>query len=78
MLQQAEQQRILNILNELPPDKLHEVVDFAEYLKTKGAPTKTKIKARHMTIPTYHMGRVEKGAFDRSNLYGEYFDRKFD
>lgn len=76
MLQQTEQQRILNILKGLPPDKLHEVVDFAEYLKTKEAAVKAPKKPRHVTIPTFHLGRIEKSAFDRGALYGEYLDRK--
>jgi len=77
MLQHTEQQRILNILKDLPPDKLHEVVDFAEYLKTKEMPAKAKGKPRHVTIPTFHLGRIEKDAFDRRTLYGEYIDHKF-
>lgn len=76
MLAQTEQQRILNILKELPPDKLYEVVDFAEYLKTKEIPVKVKKKPHHVTIPTFHLGRIEKGAFERGALYGEYIDRK--
>ncbi|MDO8444592.1 MAG: DUF2281 domain-containing protein [Deltaproteobacteria bacterium] len=76
MLQQSEQQRILSILKELPPDKLHEVVDFAEYLKTKETTAKAKERPRHVTIPTFHLGRLEKSALDRDALYGEYLDRK--
>ena len=76
MLQHAEQQRILNILKELPPEKLHEVIDFAEYLKTKEIPAKAKKTPRHVTIPTFHLGHIEKGATDRGALYGEYLDRK--
>jgi len=78
MLQQTEQQRILNILKELPPDKLREVVDFVEYLKAKEMPAKTKGKPHHVTIPTFHLGHIEKGATDRDALYGEYLDRKLD
>ena len=78
MLQHTEQQRILNILKELPPGKLDEVIDFAEYLKTKEIPAKTKKKKpHHVTIPTFHLGHIEKGAIDRGALYGEYLDRKF-
>lgn len=76
MLQHAEQQRILNILKELPPAKLDEVIDFAEYLKTKEIPAKAKKMPRHVTIPTFHLGHIEKGATDRGALYGEYLDRK--
>lgn len=76
MLQHTEQQRILNILKELPPEKLDEVIDFAEYLKTKEPPAKAKKKPRHLTIPTFHLGHIEKGATDRDALYGEYLDRK--
>ena len=76
MLQHTEQQKILNILKELPPEKLHEVIDFAEYLKTKEIPAKAKKKPRHVTIPTFHLGHIEKGAADRGALYGEYLGRK--
>lgn len=78
MLPQTEQKRILNILKELPPARLDEVIDFAEYLKTKEAPAKPATKPRRVTIPTFHLGRIEKGAFDRNALYGEYLDRKLD
>jgi len=78
MLQQTEKQRILSILKELPPEKLAEVIDFAEYLKAKETPAKAKKGPRHVTIPTFHLGRVEEGAFDRGALYGEHLDRKFD
>lgn len=79
MLLQAEQKKILNILKDLPPDKLDEVVDFAEYLKARGkAPQKTTKETHTSPIPTFHLGHIEKGAFDRSGLYGEHLDRKFD
>lgn len=78
MPQHAEQQRILDILKELPLDKLHEVMDFAEYLKMKEMPAKAKRKPRHVTIPTFRLGHIEKGAFERGALYGEYLDRKLD
>lgn len=79
MLLQAEQQKILNILKDLPPGKLEEVVDFAEYLKAKGkAPQEAKKKAQALTLPTFHLGHIEKDAFDRKALYGEHLDRKFD
>lgn len=78
MLLQAEQKKILNILKDLPPDKLDEVVDFAEYLKARGnVQQKTKKKTQVLTLPTFHLGRIEKDAFDRSALYGEHLDRKF-
>lgn len=77
MLLQVEQQRILNILKELPPDKLNEVVDFAEYLQTRTV-HKIKKKTRSLDIPTFHLGRMEKSAFDRVTIYGEYLDHKFD
>ncbi len=58
MLQHTEQQRILDILKKLPPDKLHEVVDFAEYLKTKEIPAKAMKKPRHVTFTTFLFGRM--------------------
>jgi hypothetical protein len=33
-------ERVLNILRELPPAKVNEVIDFAEYLKQKSLKTK--------------------------------------
>lgn len=69
MLLQAEQKKILNILKDLPPDKLDEVVDFAEYLKARGkVQQKTKKKTQTLTLPTFHLGHIEKDAFDRSAL----------
>lgn len=79
MLLQTEQKKILNILKDLPPDKLDEVVDFAEYLKARGKVQQKATKKTHTSpIPTFHLGHIEKGAFDRSALYGEHLDRKFD
>lgn len=78
MLHRTVQQKILHILKELPPDKLHEVIDFAEYLKSKTAPATTEKKKHHAAVPTFHLGEIEKGAFDRGALYGEYLARKFD
>jgi len=77
MPQHTEQQKILSILKELPSEKLDEVIDFAEYLKTKEIPAKAKKKPGHITVPTFHLGKIEKGATDRGALYGEYLDRKF-
>lgn len=77
-LQTEQRKKILNILKELPPEKLDEVLDFAEYLKIrKRLPLKAK-KKKHMTIPIFHLGCIEKDAFDRDALYGEYLDRKLD
>jgi hypothetical protein len=74
----TEQQRILNILKELPHDKLDEVIDFVEHLKAKTkAVHKVKKKLCPPVIPTFHLGRIEKSALDRDALYGEYLDRKF-
>lgn len=79
MLLRTEQQRIKNILKELPPDKLDEVIDFVEHLKAKTkAVHKIKKRFRPPAVPTFHLGRIEKGALDRDTLYGEYLDRKFD
>lgn len=78
MLLQGEQQKILNILSDLPPDKLDEVVDFAEYLKAKGAIPQKAMKTHISQIPTFHLGHIENNAFDRNALYGEHLDHKFD
>lgn len=66
-------ERILNILRELPPAKVNEVVDFAEYLNAK------TLKVKHhkqdiAELPLYHLGAVDQKAFDRSTLYGDRLD----
>ncbi len=74
-----KQKKIMNILDDLPPEKLDEVIDFAKYLKIKREPLqKTKKKARHLTIPTFHLGHIGKEATERDKLYREYLDRKVD
>lgn len=74
--QTEQKKKILNILEELPPEKLDEVIDFAEYLKIRRR-LPLKAKKKYMTIPIFHLGHIEKTAFDRDALYGEYLDRKF-
>jgi hypothetical protein len=70
--------KILGTLNELPPNKLDEVLDFAEYLRAKeGKQAKTDKKTR-INLPTFHLGKIENRAFNRDHLYGEYLDHKFD
>jgi len=75
----VKEQEILDILKDLPSDKREEVVDFARYLKTKPgkrlAPGK---KPKRIKVPTFHLGRIKKDAFDRSKLYGEHLDHKLD
>ena len=51
-------ERVLSILRELPPSKVNEVIDFAEYLKAKTRKTKS-IKQSTTELPLYHMGAVE-------------------
>ena len=66
-------ERVLSILRELPPAKVNEVIDFAEYLKSttrKKAPRKP-VKTE---LPLYHMGTINPNAFDRSSIYGELLD----
>lgn len=62
-------ERVLNLLRELPPAKVKEVIDFAEYLKAKSNKTKSH-KQKAVKLPTYHMGAVSPDAFERSSLYG--------
>ena len=77
--QTIKQKRVMNILEALPPEKLDEVIDFAEYLKKKKEPLqKAKKKTRLFAIPAFHLGRIGKEATDRDKLYREYLDRKFD
>ena len=72
------EKKIINILRSLPHNKADELVDFAEYLKTKQKPATTSKTKKQAQVPTYHLGRIEKNAFDRDALYGEHLDRKFD
>jgi len=66
-------ERVLNLLRELPPAKVNEVIDFAEYLKAKSNKTKLH-KQKAVKLPTYHMGEITPNAFERSSLYGERLD----
>ncbi len=66
-------ERILSILRVLPPAKVNEVIDFAEYLSAK------TLKVKHhnqnaVELPIYHLGAVDQKAFDRSSLYGDRLD----
>lgn len=74
-LQTEQRKKILNILKELPPEKLDEVIDFALKMR-KRMPQEIKGKKRLATIPAFHLGHIKKDAFDRDALYGEYLDRK--
>lgn len=78
-IQVEKQKKIMDILGSLPPEKLDEIIDFAEYLRGKKAPPrKAKKKAPRLKIPAFHLGHISKRAFDRDRLYREYLDRKFD
>lgn len=66
-------ERVLSLLRELPPAKVNEVIDFAEYLTAKSNKTKQH-KQNAAKLPTYHMGAVAADAFERSSLYGERLD----
>lgn len=59
-------ERVMNLLRELPPAKVNEVIDFAEYLKAKSNKTKPQ-KQKAAKLPTYHMGAVAEDAFERSS-----------
>ena len=66
-------ERVLKILRELPPTKVNEVVDFAEYLKAKTLKPKPH-KQAVTDLPLYHLGAVDQNACDRSSLYGGRLD----
>ncbi|MBK5276777.1 MAG: DUF2281 domain-containing protein [Desulfuromonadales bacterium] len=51
-------ERVLNILRELPPAKVNEVIDFAEYLKSRSRKTSPR---RHEAT---ELPRNQKGAVD--------------
>jgi hypothetical protein len=59
-------ERVLNLLRELPPAKVNEVIDFAEYLKAKTLKTKSH-KQSAAELPLYHMGVVEPDVFEGSS-----------
>lgn len=63
-------EQVLSIMRELPPAKVNEVIDFAEYLRTKARKAKLH-KQNAIKLPTYHMGAIAPDAFDRSSIYGE-------
>jgi len=68
--------RILDTLKSLPVKKLEEVLDFAEYLKSKDRLPINLQKTKRIKLPVFHIGRIAKENLDRSNLYGEYIDSK--
>jgi len=70
------ERQIMAIINDLPPDKLDEVLDFAEYLKKKNLQARPARASVTRELPVYHLGRIESNAFDRTTLYGEHLDRK--
>lgn len=78
-VQAEKQKKIIDILGSLPAERVDEIIDFAEYLKKKSQPPQeAKMKARPLKIPAFHLGHIEKQAFDREKLYGDYLDRKFE
>lgn len=78
-LKAEKQRKILDILGSLPTEKIDDVIDYAEHLKKKSVPVqKARKKKPLLKLPTFHLGRIEKHAFDRNRLYGDYLDRKFD
>jgi hypothetical protein len=62
----------MDIIHDLPPDKLDEVIDFAEYLKKKNAQARPARGSVDRKLPVFRLGRIEPNAFDRAHLYGEY------
>ena len=73
-----KQKKILDILKNLPPEKVDEIIDFAEYLEKNKQPfQRIKKKTAPLELPSFHLGRISKQATDRDRLYGEYLDRKF-
>ncbi len=72
------QKKIIDILKSLSPEKIEEIIEFAEYLKKKSKLLQKTKKKPPLKIPTFHLGHIAKQAFDRERLYSEYLDRKFD
>ena len=70
-------ERIISILHGLPPDKIEEVIDFAEYLKLRvQKTTKHRKPAKAGKLPQYNLGALQQDAMDRASLYGEYLATK--
>jgi hypothetical protein len=66
-------ERVMSILRELPPAKVNEVINFAEYLKIKTHKVKSHTQ-NTAELPLYHLGVVDQKAFERSSLYGDRLD----
>jgi urease beta subunit len=66
-------EHVMRILRELPPAKVNELIDFAEYLKSRTRKTAPR-KPVKTGLPLFHLGAVNQNAFDRSSLYGERLD----
>jgi Protein of unknown function (DUF2281) len=58
-------ERVLSLLRELPPAKVNEVIDFAEYLKTKSNKSKSH-KQKGVKLSAYQAGEVAPDAFEAS------------
>lgn len=76
-LQPAQTERILHILNELPPGKVSEVIDFAEYLKSRQKKYNRRSHVEStVKLPVFSLGAMQDNACDRDALYGEYLATK--
>jgi hypothetical protein len=72
------EKKILETLKNLPPYRLDEVLNFAEYLKAKDQKQIKPRGKKRIKLPTFRLGSIKKGAFLREDLYGEYLDHKLD
>ncbi len=70
--------KILETLKDLPPYRLDEVLNFAEYLKAKEKKQTRRNRKKRIKLPTFHLGNIEDKSLYRENLYGEYLDHKLD
>ncbi len=77
-IQTEQHKKIIEILDDLPPDKVDKIIDFAEYLQKKKKPRYKEMKKTHLKVPVFHLGRIKREATDRETLYREYLDRKLD
>lgn len=76
-LHTAQAEKILHIFQELPASKINEVIDFAEYLKSRERKSGKKVKRKTVArVPAYHLGAMKETACDRDELYGEYLATK--
>jgi len=73
-----QEQKIIKILRTLPHDKADELLDFAEYLKTKNRVPRQLKSHSQIDLPTYHLGRIGEMLLTGIRSMEDTLNRKFD